>query len=115
MDRQTDHTAPSVTIDRIYVHSRYVNETLAYETEARPTHSVFVPRRDRVLPAIPRDRDETKTSDFCHEMRPRPCKAEAETFFDTFNLQHCAKSMNGDVQIKTVYIKQYQYLVFYSV
>ena len=39
--------------------ARDVNETLAYETEARPRHSVFGPRRDRDqdLPAIPRDRD----------------------------------------------------------
>jgi len=62
-----------------------VNETLAYETE---------------------------TSDFCHEARPRPRPCKAETFFETFNLQHCAKTMNGDVQIKTNYIKQYRYLVF---
>ena len=68
-----------------------VNETRAYETETR--HSVFGPRRDRDqdLPAIPRDRDET--SDICHLTRPRPCKAETETFFETFNLQHCAKTM----------------------
>ena len=34
---------------------RDVKETLAYETETRPTHSVFGPRRDRDqdLPAIP--------------------------------------------------------------
>jgi len=64
----------------------------------RPRHSVFGPRRDRDqdLPAIPRD--ETEMSDFCHETRPRPrpCKAETETFFETFNLQHCAKTMNGE-------------------
>jgi len=82
----------------IFVVSRDVNETLAYETETRPRHFVFGPRRDRDLPAIPRDRDETETSDFCHETRPRPrpCKAETETFFKTFNLQHCAKTMNGE-------------------
>ena len=79
--------------------TRDVNETLAYETETRPVHSVFGPRRDRDqdLPAIPRDRDETETSDICHETRPRPCKAESETFFETFNLQHCAKTMNGEL------------------
>jgi len=43
-------------------------------------------------------RDKTMTSDFCHETRPRPCKAE--TFFETLNFQHCAKIMNGDVQIE---------------
>ena len=39
--------------------SRDVNETLAYETETRPRHLVFGPRRDQDqdLPAIPRDRD----------------------------------------------------------
>ena len=38
--------------------SRDANETLAYETETRPRHLVFGPRRDRDqdLPAIPRDR-----------------------------------------------------------
>jgi len=25
-------------------------------------------------------------SDICHEMRPRPCKADIETFLETFNL-----------------------------
>jgi len=82
----------------MYVITRDVNETLAYETKMRPRHLVFGPRRDQDqdLPAIPRDRDETETSDFCHEMRPRPCKAEAETFFETFNLQHCVKTMNGE-------------------
>jgi len=98
---------------------RDVNETLAYETETRPRHSIFGQRRDRDqdLPAVPRDRDETDTSDFCHEPRPRPrpCKAETETFFETFSLQHCAKTVNGDVQVKTIYVKQYGYLVFYSV
>ena len=82
------------------VTARDVNETLAYETEMRPRHSVFGPRRDRDqgLPAIPQDRDETETSDICHETRPRPrpCKAETETFFETFNLPHCAKTMNGE-------------------
>jgi len=85
-DRQTDDRRQT---------DRDVNETLAYETETRPRHLVFGPRRDRDqdLPSIPRDRDETETSDFCHETRPRsrPCKAETETFFETLNLQHCAK------------------------
>ena len=84
----------------MWADARDVNETLAYETETRPRHSVFAPRRDRDqdLPAIPRDRDETETSDFCHETRPRPrpSKAETETFFETFNLQHCAKTINGE-------------------
>jgi len=64
----------------------------------RLRHSVFDPRqdRDRDLPAMPQDQDETKTSDFCHETRPRPRKAETETFFGTFHLQHCAKTMNGE-------------------
>ena len=93
-DSATSHSA----------HIRDVNETLAYETETRPRHLVFDARRDRDqdLPTIPRDRDETETSDFCHETRPRPCKAETETFFETFSLQDCAKTMNGDVQIKTI-------------
>jgi len=40
-----------------------VNETLWYETETRPRHLIFSPRRDRDqdLPPFPRDRDETKT------------------------------------------------------
>ena len=63
-------------------------------------------------------RDDTETKTFLQfhktEMRPRrlifatssrPCKAETGTFFDTFNLQHCAKTVNGDVQIKTIYVK----------
>ena len=75
---------------RHMVANRDVNETLAYETKTRPRHSVFGPRRDRDqdLPAIPRDRDETETYDFCHETRPRPCKAETETFFETFKVDH---------------------------
>ena len=85
------HNKNDITMRR----GRDVNETLAYETETetRPRHLVFGPRRDRDqdLPAIPRDQDENETSDFCHETRPRPCKAETETFFETFNLQHCAK------------------------
>ena len=72
----------------IYTGTRDVNETLAYETETRPRHLVFDPRRDQDLPAIPRDRDETETFDFCHETRPRPrpCKAETETFFEAFSI-----------------------------
>jgi len=40
-----------------------VNETLWYETEMRPRHLIFNPRRDRDrdLPTFPRDRDETET------------------------------------------------------
>ena len=34
-----------------------VNETLRYETETRPRHLIFSPRRDRDLPTFPRDRD----------------------------------------------------------
>jgi len=63
-----------------------------HETETR--RLIFATRRDR-------DRD--------------LAKAETETFFETFNLQDCAKTINGDVQIKTIYTKQYRYLVFYSV
>ena len=49
--------------------------------------------------------EKSRCPDFCHETRPRPCKAETETFFETFKLQHCARTMNGDVQIKTLYKK----------
>ena len=59
-----------------------------------------------------RDVNETLAYETETRPRPRPCKAETETFFETFNLQDCAKTMNGDVQIKTIYIKQYRYLVF---
>ena len=92
---------------------RDVNETLAYETETRPRHSVFGPRRDRDqdLRAIPRDRDvwfllrdETETETL--QGRDR------DVFRD---LQHYAETMNGDVQVKSIYIKQYRYLIFYSV
>jgi len=40
-----------------------VNETLWYETETRPRHLIFSPRRDRDwdLPTFPQDRDETET------------------------------------------------------
>ena len=38
-----------------------VNETLCYETETRPRHLIFSPRRDRDLPTFPRDRDEAET------------------------------------------------------
>jgi len=40
-----------------------VNETLWYETETRPRHLIFGPRRDRDrdLLRFPRDRDETET------------------------------------------------------
>jgi len=86
---------PNTSVSDLPVHAsttRDVNETLAYETETRPRHSVFGPRRDQGqdLPAIPQDRDETETSDFCHETRPRPrpCKAESETFFETFKVEH---------------------------
>jgi len=61
--------------------------------------------------------DVNETLAYETETRPRPCKTETETFFETFNIQlcACAKTMNGDVQIKTIYIKQYRYLIFYSV
>jgi len=32
--------------------------------------------------------------------RPRPCKANTDTFFETFNLQYYAQKMNGDVQLQ---------------
>ena len=38
-----------------------VNETLCYETETRPRHLIFSPRRDRDLPPFPRDRVKTET------------------------------------------------------
>ena len=50
---------------RLSAMSRDVNETLAYETETFGFWSETRPR-------------------------PRPCKAETEKFFETFNLQHCA-------------------------
>jgi len=53
-----------------WVFPRDVNETLAYKTETKI---------------------KTETSDFCHETRRRPYKAKTETFFETFNLPHCAK------------------------
>jgi len=39
-----------------------VNEAIWYETETRPRHLIFSPRRDRDqdLPTFPRDRDETE-------------------------------------------------------
>jgi len=51
---------------------------------------------------LPRDVNETLAYET--ETRPRPCKAETETFFETFNLQHYAETMNGDVQVKTVLV-----------
>jgi len=79
-----------------WVFPRDVNETLAYKTETKIKTFLHI--------------HETETSDFCHETRPwpRPCKAETETFFETFNLPHCAKTMNGDVQIKTIYTRAQQ-------
>ena len=53
------------------------------------------------------DKNQTSRSQTKNQMsqetrqRPRPCKAETETFFETFILQHCAKTMNGNVQIIT--------------
>ena len=56
-----------------------VNETLWYETETRPRHLIFSPRRDRDLPTLfPRDRDrdywklrlETETTSLLH---PHTC------------------------------------------
>jgi len=40
-----------------------VKETLWYETETRPRHLIFSPRRDRDrdLPTFPQDRDKTET------------------------------------------------------
>jgi len=73
--------------------TRDVNETLAYKTETK----TFLPFQET----------EARPRHFCYKTRPRPCKAETKTFFETFNLQHCTKTMNGDVQIKTIYIWQY--------
>ena len=43
-------------------------------------------KRERDIRFLVRDETETQTSDFCHETRPRPCKAE--TFFETFEVEH---------------------------
>ena len=54
-----------------------------------------------------RDRDETETSNFCHDTRPRPrpCKAETETFFETFNPQHYADAESPKRMRLGAYIK----------
>ena len=53
--------------------ARVVNETFRSETETRPRHLCFSPRRDRDqdLPTFLRDRDETETFEFQPETRPR--------------------------------------------
>jgi len=43
---------------------RDVNETLGSETETRPRRLIFSPRRDRDLPTLCQDRDETETFKF---------------------------------------------------
>jgi len=48
-----------------------VNETLWYETETRPRHLMFSPRRDRDLPTFPRDRDVWKLRLETETSRPR--------------------------------------------
>ena len=55
-----------------------VNETLWHETETRPRHLIFSPRRDRDrdLPTFPRDRDETET-------RPRRLKTTSRDRLET--------------------------------
>jgi len=53
-----------------------VNETLWYETETRPRHLIFSPRRDRDrdLPKFPRDRDVWKLRlDTVSRLRLHPC------------------------------------------
>ena len=52
---------------------RVVNKTFRSETETRPRHLFFSPRRDRDqdLPTFLRDRDETETFEFQPETRPR--------------------------------------------
>jgi len=56
---------------------RDVNETLAYETETRPRHSFLVGDETETKTFL--QFHESETCDFCHETRPRPCKAETET------------------------------------
>jgi len=54
-----------------------VNETLWYDTETRPRHLIFSPRRDRDrdLPTFPRDGDETETlGNYVSRPRLHPCK-----------------------------------------
>ena len=46
------------------INSRDVNETLGSETETRPRRLILSPRRDRDLPTLCRDRDETETFKF---------------------------------------------------
>jgi len=70
--------------------SRDVNETLAYETE---TFGFWSETRPRPRPSCNSTRPRRLI--FATRPRPRPYKAETETFFETFNLQHCAKTMNG--------------------
>jgi len=49
-----------------------------------------------VVGTVSRDVNETLAYETETRPRPRPCKAETETFFKTFNLQHCAITMNGE-------------------
>ena len=55
---------------------RLVNETLEYETETRPRHLVFSPRRDLLI--IFRDRDKTETRPRHYKNTSRDC-LETET------------------------------------
>jgi len=63
----------------------------------RPSCNSMRPRRDQDVWFLPRGETETETL----QVRDRDV-------FETFNRQHCAKTMNGNVQIKTIYIKQYR-------
>jgi len=58
-----------------------VNETLWYETETRPRHLIFNPRRDRDrdLTTFPRDRDETETFENYVSRPSRDRDVETET------------------------------------
>ena len=77
---------------------RDVNETLAQETETRPRHLVFGASRDRDqdLPAIPRYRDETETSDFCHETETETLQGRDRDIFR--DLQPSALCQNNEWQ-----------------
>ena len=65
-----------------------VNETLWYETETRPRHLMFSPRRDRDrdLPTFPRDRDETETfgNYVSRPSRDRDVETETTSLVDTY-------------------------------
>jgi len=65
-----------------------VNETLRYETETRPRHLIFIPRRDRDrdLPTFPQDRDETETFGNYDTRLSRDRDIETETASLVYNV-----------------------------